>query len=56
MAYCHYPHSPHDPEFGRLREMVFRVSSTLAVTLLLVTLLFAVVAVLGTIDPVVPGS
>ena len=55
MALGHYPHSLHDPEFRRVRETVFRVSSTLAVTLLLLTLLFAVIAVLGTVDPVVSG-
>ena len=45
----------HDPEFRRVRETVFRVSSTLAVTLLLITLLFAVIAVIGAVDPAVPG-
>jgi hypothetical protein len=55
MAHGHYPHYPHDPGFHRMRETVFRVSSTLAVTLLLITLLFAVIAVLGSVGPAVPG-
>ena len=41
--------------FAGWRETVFRVLNTLAVTLLLITLLFAVIAVLGTVDPAVPG-
>jgi hypothetical protein len=38
-----------------VRETVFRVSNTLAVTLLLITLLFAIIAVLGRVDPAVSG-
>jgi hypothetical protein len=56
MAYGHYRHCPHDPEFHRVvRETVFRVLNTLAVTLLLITLLFAIIAVLGRVDPAVSG-
>ena len=56
MAYGHYRHCPHDPEFHRVvRETVFRVLNTLAVTLLLITLLFAIIAVLGRVAPAVSG-
>ena len=56
MAYGHYRRCPYDPEFHRVvRETVFRVLNTLAVTLLFITLLFAILAVLGRIAPAVSG-
>jgi hypothetical protein len=56
MAYGLCRHCPHDPEFHRVvRETVFRVLNTSAVTLLLITLLFAIVAVLGRAAQAVSG-